>query len=221
MIPIIIAGVVLAAAGTVVYRKLNSSTVEPVPQPPAVSLGRFAIWGRPNSGKTTFLTQLFGEPVDPTIKKSTTARTVYRNVLVHNGRYKIDEIVDMPGNDDRRADWLAVVRSHEKIFYLINFANEKPAYLASVRADLFDTVEAIRKSPAPGRRLHIIATHMDESPLKDADPAEVNNILQADANFRRLYESTGDVGGYVYAVNMTDRSSFERLLESIVKDVDA
>lgn len=52
------------------------------------------------------------------------------------------------------------------------------------------------------------------------DTAQVNNVLQEDPVIRRMYESIG-VKGYVYSANLTDPTSFNRLLQSIVDDLQA
>lgn len=222
MIPFIVAGVAIAAVGaTAAYKRYSSQRAKVPLTPEIVSLGRFAIWGRPNAGKSTFVNNLMGQPSCAEAKIATTAKTVHRNVPLVQGRFRIAEIADMPGTTDRLEDWLDLVRSHEHIFYLINFANVDSAYLANVRADLKATVEALKQSTTPTKRLHIIASHVDKSVLKDVDPAAMNNALMEDISFRRLRETATGVSGYVYAANLTDADSFNRLLNSIVGDASA
>ncbi|MYM65702.1 hypothetical protein GTP45_02495 [Pseudoduganella sp. FT55W] len=222
MLPFIILGIAGGTAYTI-YKKLKSP-------PPVVkdlaptSVGKFAIWGLPNSGKTTFINQLLNrEPSGQ--KEATTAKTVYSSIpkVEIDGRsYRIESITDMPGTRDRLSDWLEMVQSHQHIFYLVNLArkNERE-YMAGVRHDLSKTVEALANSSTSSKRLNIIASHVDESFLKDISTAEVNNHLQDDEEFRRVFESMEGVKGYVYTANLIDRSSFQRLLESILKDYAA
>lgn len=222
MLPFIAAGLVVGV-GVAIYKKFNNSQ-ESLVLVEAIPIGKFAIWGRPNAGKTTFINRLMCNAVDAQRKEATTARTVYKTipfVKIAGIDYKIDEIVDMPGTQDRRGDWLALVKSHEHVFYLLNLARTDSAYKAEVRKDLFETVSALRASGKIVKRINIIASHVDESSWKNIKPAEVNNILQNDDNFRKLYETIDDVAGYVYAANLTDAENFQRLIESIVKDAIA
>lgn len=223
MLPFIAVGVAVGAAVAVVYKKYKSSEVGPSSTPP-ISIGGFAIWGRPNTGKTTFIRQLMGQPVSSAKKESTTAKTVYRTIPVISidGRdYQIKEIADMPGTKDRKDDWLKLVRSHEHIFYLLNLARTESGYMAEVRHDLGATVDALRSSSKPVKRINIIASHVDQSAWKDIDAAQVNNVLQSDDQFCKLYESLDGVAGYVYAADLTDNASFQRLIESVINDVRA
>lgn len=227
MIPFIVAGVAIAAAaGAAAYKRYSGQRVSAPatsaapPVPPPVSLGRFAIWGRPNAGKSTFISRLL-ERQYTEVKQATTFKTVYKDISLVRDQYQIEEIADMPGTSDRLPDWLELVASHEHIFYLVNFSKTDSEYLANVRADLKATVETLKNSTTAKKRLHIIATHVDKSVLKDVDPAEVNNVLMADVSFRRLHETAGGVPGYVYAANLTDKVSFDRLLGSIVGDASA
>lgn len=223
MIPFIVAGVAIAAAGaaTAAYKRYSSQRTAAASTPAIVSLKRFAIWGRPNAGKSTFVSSLMGQPICAEVKVATTTKTVHRNIPLLHGKFRIEEIADMPGTTDRLEDWLELVRSHEHIFYLINFSNVDPAYLANVRADLKSTVEAMKEPTTLTKRLHIIASHVDKSVLKDVDPAEMNNVLMEDVGFRRLRETATGVSGYVYAANLTDTDSFKRLLASIIGDASA
>lgn len=218
MLPFIAAGAVLFSLGTAAYRYYNTPA-----SPAIVSLGRFAIWGRPNAGKTTFISGLMGKLGSAKKKEATTSRHLHRDVpiILDGKKYQIDEIADLPGTADRVQDWLALVASHDHVFYLINLGNEEPAYLTNVRADLKATKEALKASSKVNKRLHIIASHLDLSRLKEVDAAQVNNFLQDDDVFRRLYELTDDVKGYVYAANLTDQISFNRLLDSIIRDSHA
>jgi GTPase SAR1 family protein len=226
MLPFIVGGGIIfgvVSAGIAVYKKYTSSEDKSASVQP-LSIGRFAIWGQPNSGKTTFISRLMGKPIPAGKKEATTTRTNYSNVpVVHvdDCAYRILEIADMPGTKDRLDDWLELVRSHEHIFYLLNLSRTDSNYMAAVRRHLSSTVEALRASSKKVKRLNIIASHVDLSAWKDIDAAQVNNVLQSDDEFCKLYESIDGVAGYVYAANLTDEASFKRLIESIIKDVRA
>lgn len=211
ILPFIIAGVVVTvASGVAAYKKYLSP----------IAVGRFAIWGREDVGKTTFVKRLLGRPV-PAQKEGTSAHRIYKNipiVAIDGVTYRISEIVDMPGTRDRRAAWQQLVQSHEHIFYLVNIANRQGSYLASVKADLKATRDAMESPLKKDKRLHIVATHVDESTFCDTDIAQLNNVLQKDEDFCLLYESIGERAGYVYAVNLTNEASFRRLIESVLID---
>lgn len=229
MLPFIVAGVAgIAALGAAykIYSGRNGSSTKPQAtehSPPVQRLGSFVIWGRPNSGKTTFITQLRGQKIDPVVKQATTSRTTYSNVeLPLSTKCVVDSIVDMPGTDDRLDDWRALVEKGDHVFYMLNLSRTDDAsYVAAVRTDLKTTIEALNKSVKPRKRINIIASHVDESKWKTIDAAQVNNVLQDDAIIRRMYESMDGVKGYVYSANLTDPASFKRLLQSIVDDCQA
>jgi GTPase Era involved in 16S rRNA processing len=221
MLPFIVAGIAGAAAYAA-YKKYKSPKNKSASVPPPVSIGKFAIWGQPNSGKSTFISQLVGKPTPAGQKEATTSKTVHSNIPVvreGNRDYQISEITDMPGHKDRRGDWLKLVKSHDHVFYLLDLSRTASDYIASVRYDLSTTVEALKSSPKTVKRLHIIASHVDQSDWKHVDAAQVNNELQRDDQFSMLYELTDGVAGYVYVANLTDEASFKRLIESIIKDV--
>lgn len=224
MIQFIIGGVAVAAAGIAAYKKYKSSRGKSGNVAVPVSLGRFAIWGRPNVGKSTFIGELIHRPIPPGEKTATGSRRIYREIpliRVDDQNYRVTEIVDMPGTNDRIEDWLDLVRSHEHVFYLLNLSCTEQDYKAAVRLDLKSTVDALKDLSKAAKRLHIVATHVDESVWKDQDAGQINNILQSDPDFRKLYELIGDRAGYVYAANLTNKQSFNRLLECIVRDCHA
>ena len=226
MLPILFGvAVVTSGLAAATYKYLSRSAVAK-PGPPPTSLGRFAVWGRANAGKTTFITRLRGLPISDSEKKiATTTRTIYRDIplVVIEGRsFQIEEIVDMPGDKYRRDDWIKLVGTHEHIFYLFNIAEkDNREYMAEVRTDLLVTAEALKKLPNFEKHLNIIASHVDESEFQETDPAEINNVVQADDGFRRLYESMDEVAGNVYTVNLIDEVNFKELLKSIVSDSHA
>lgn len=227
MLPFIIAGVV--ALGAVAYKvysdSAGSSTTPPPtsPNPPARRLGNFVIWGRPNSGKTTFISQLRGEHIQLVDKKATTSRTTYKDVKLQLASdLVVDSIVDMPGTDDRLEDWCELVAKGDHVFYLINISRiDNAGYAAAVRTDLKATIDALNKSSKGRKRINIIASHIDQSKWNTVDTAQVNNVLQEDPVIRRMYESMEGVKGYVYSANLTDPTSFKHLLQSIVDDLQA
>ena len=186
------------------------------------SLGSFVIWGRPNTGKTTFIARLRGVEVNAEKKEATTSKKVYKNVEIGNiegGLFKVSEIVDMPGSMDRLDDWLDQVVSKKHVFYLIDLSRLKErTYLTSVKSDVSCTVKKLNESNKNNKRINIIATHVDLSDWKDIDIADVNNLIQEDVDIRYIFESTKGVSGYVYSSNLIDESSFNKLMQSIVDD---
>ncbi|RYH69841.1 MAG: hypothetical protein EON54_02095 [Alcaligenaceae bacterium] len=227
MLPFIVAGV--AALGAVAYKLYSdgddSSTKPPPtsPNPPGRRLGSFVIWGRPNSGKTTFISRLRGEQIQLANKKATTSRTTYKDIKLRLGaELVVDSIVDMPGTDDRLDDWRELVVNGDHVFYLLNLSRTDDAgYVAAVRTDLKATIEALNKSSKRRKRINIIASHIDQSKWNTVDTAQVNNVLQEDPVIRRMYESMEGVQGYVYSANLIDPTSFKHLLQSIVDDLQA
>lgn len=231
MLPFLVSGVAAlgAALGAVAYKvysdRVGSSTTPPPTSssPSARRLGTFVIWGRPNSGKTTFISQMRGEPIRSAEKAATTSRTTYKDVTLRLAAdFVVDSIVDMPGTDDRLDDWRELVAKGEHVFYLLNLSRADDAgYAAAVRTDLKATIDALNKSSRDRRRVNIIASHVDQSKWNDVDVTQVNNVLQEDPVIRRMYESMAGVKGYVYSANLTDPASFKRLLQSIVDDLHA
>lgn len=227
MFQFIIAGGVVAvvAAGTAVYKYFNSdSDSTQSKEEPPVSVGRFAIWGRPNVGKTTFINRLLGGVCNPNQKHATTSKITYKDipvVEVGNRKFRIEEISDLPGTKDRLNNWIELVKTHDHVFYLIDISRVDSEYMAAVRADLKATVESLKESIRRHKRINIIATHIDKSKFKDEDPANVNNVVQREADFCKIYESIEGVAGYVYSVNLINTESYKRLLESIIRDSHA
>lgn len=224
MLPIIIgAGVLTAVAGAATYKYIKSREKNSEPETPPRSLGSFLIWGRPNVGKTTFVNQLRGSTVGLKRKIATESRTVYSDIRLNDlkgGPFVVDKIVDMPGNQDRLDDWLNLVSSDGHVFYLVNLSRlNEGKYSSRVKEDVKATLEALRKSSKARKRINIIASHLDASKWANEDASQVNNVLQEDPEMRLLYESLGDVSGYIYSADLTDPASFNRLLQSIVNDI--
>lgn len=217
MLPFIIAGVGVAvgSAAYAAYRYFSEDEK---------TLGTFIVWGRPNTGKSTFITGLrCATPSLGAPKEATTARITHEDVKItglDRGPHKVDAVTDMPGTNDRLPDWLDAVKSVEHVFYLINLARvDDRAYMSSVRTDIKQTVAALKESKKEKKRLNLIGSHLDKSNWKTKPAADVNNVLQEDENFRELYESMEGFAGYVYAANLTDPVSFKQLLQSIADDI--
>lgn len=190
---------------------------------PEVHLGSFAVWGRPNAGKTTFINMLRGVAPASGKKGATTSRTNYPAVKLppmQGVSFIVNKIVDMPGTDDRKKDWLQLVQEEAHVFYIVNLvrASEQP-YAAALKSDINATITALEQSKKQmGKRIHLICSHLDKSKWSTHEPADVNNVIQEDGDFRVLYESMRGVAGYVYSADLTDKDSFQSLLQSIVND---
>lgn len=147
MLPFILGAVAISAAGIAVYKNYSGARV--------ISLGAFAVWGRPNVGKTTFINRLKGEDISFAKKEITVRKHVVepKNLIELDGRsFKIDKIVDMPGTDDRENDWLKEVQRCDHIFYMINLSENNNAYLSQVCNDLKKTVNAINLSDKKSKK---------------------------------------------------------------------
>lgn len=234
-IPLIyVAGAAIAAGGAAAYKyykskkgeRTHGSAGSEAPPKPEVSLGGFAIWGRPDSGKTTFIGQLLEKKVSPLEKSASLANRLYKNVPVKEigeDRYRITQVADMPGTKDRLGDWLDLVAEKDNhVFYLVDLSRiDQTGYLSEVMYDLKKTYESVLNSKYSRKKIHIVGSHLDESKWKNDDAARVNNAVIADSDFRRLYESAGgaDANGYVYVANLTDRQEFDRILRGIINDI--
>src|SRR5690606_2344277 len=189
-------------------------------------LGGFAIWGRPDSGKTTFISQLLEKQVSPLGKSASLSNRLYKNVPVKEideDRYRISQVADMPGTKDRLADWLDLVAKKDNhVFYLVDLSRiDQKEYFDGAIYDLKKTYESVVSSAYPKKKIHIVGSHLDKSKWKDEDLARVNNEVIGDSVFRRLYESAGgvDANGYVYVANLTDKNEFNRILRGIIRDI--
>jgi hypothetical protein len=214
-----LAGTTLIGMGIEYFRRKRSYSNA---QQQANSLGSFVIWGRPDSGKTTFITRLLGnEPGEK--KEATDSKTIHKNIELNylkSGLSIIKEIVDMPGNTDRRYDWLEMVVEKDHAFYLINLVRmSEPEYLTQVRKDIDLTVDELERSGREHKRINFIATHLDQSQWKDLDPANVNNVLNEDKSIRQFRESRRGVKGCLYSVNLLEKSAFQKLMQDIVNDI--
>ncbi|QCP83215.1 hypothetical protein D0C27_15560 [Alcaligenes faecalis] len=225
MLPYLIGGaaVLLSSVGAAIYKYYSED--DPPSPSNTVSLKRFAIWGRPNVGKTTFIARLCRRSVIVERKEASTSKQVYTSIPpieLDGNRYLINEIVDMPGTKDRLADWLDLVRTHEQVFYLVNLGlTHEKEYQAAVRHDLKKTVEKLLDCEKQNKTLHIIFTHIDKSHLSHIKPEEVNNQLHDDEIAKHFLEYTSEVKCYMYAVNLMDENNFQQLINSIVRDANA
>lgn len=225
------AGVVaLASAGYAAYKHYaDDEQSDSGVKPNEINLGRFAIWGHADVGKTTFIEQLREKTISAD-KSQTTARGVIEDIPVKNvngKKYKIKSIVDMPGVLDRFDDWLEIAIEYENISYLVDLSRwenheDSVRYVISVEADIERTVEVLSKLKDKKRRLNIVFTHLDKSIWADVETAQVVNTLHKEKNIRKLYElmNNSAVAGYIYAVNLIDNKSFSSLISDIISDSD-
>lgn len=219
------AGGLLAAGGVAIYKHVTRRNFQPSAEnTEGRSLGSFVIWGRPNVGKTTFIARLRGlEPKPAPQKENTSSRTEYPNVTLRGlegGVFVVTRIVDMPGTDDRFKDWLSLVTTESHVFYMIDLSRlEEVAYISRVKLDVAETVKALGASEKNWKRINIIASHVDKTKWGDSkDDPQLANLLQSDPEIRALYESLNDVSGYIYSGDLTEKASFQRMLQSIVND---
>lgn len=226
MLPVLLVGAGALVAGGVAIYKYATKDKNPQPKTVSKSLGTFVIWGRPNVGKTTFIARLRGLDPAPKDKRASTSRTEYLDVAlkgVASGDFVIDKIVDMPGTEDRLKDWLEMVATESHVFYMIDLSRlTEAAYISRVKLDVAETVKALGESSKKRKRINIIASHVDESKWgASKDNPQLHNLLQADPEIRALYESLDDVSGYIYSGDLTDKDSFQRLLQGVVNDCTA
>lgn len=231
---IVAAVAVVSAVSSGVYAayKYYADDDEPKKEPEdeVVNLGRFAIWGHPDVGKTTFINQLLEKPIT-TKKEQTSGKRIWDNIpikTVHDKKYKINRITDMPGNDDRFNDWLNLVIESENIFYLVDLSKwctsiNNGEYILKVETDIERTIEVMSELDDKKKKLNIIFTHLDRSKWQDLLSSHVVNELNKEINIRKLYEvmKRGKVAGYVYAANLTSSVSFKKLVDDLISDSHA
>lgn len=221
MLPIIAGVVAVAAVAGGVYSYVSSKRAgSEVKKPEPKCLGDFAVWGQPDTGKTTFIARLRG--VEPGEKEQTTSLKRYgrfRLKGVDGGPFEIKALVDMPGSRDRLDDWLAQVESNRHVFYVVSLAKvAEEHYRRKVRFDIERTVERLAAAGSGCNRVNIIGTHLDQSEWKSVDEARVNNVIMQDPCMREVRELFGAVAGYVYSANLMDKNSAARLLQDLVND---
>lgn len=186
-------------------------------------LGSFVVWGRPGSGKTTFITRLRNEP--PRHQKQPTTKIEkhpdVRLSFLEMGDYVVKFIDDIPGTVDRLSFWHERVKECDHVFYIVDLhrLTTDASYKVHVGNDIKGAVKCLQEVVGKDKRINIIATHVDRSKWKDAPAAEVNNKLSEDDLFREIYELAGDVKGYVYVANLLDDKSAKELLKSVVGDI--
>lgn len=197
-----------------------------------IDLGKFAIWGRPNVGKTTFIQQLLEKPISND-KAQTTGKKVWSKEIpiknVDGKEYKIEEIIDMPGTDDRFNDWLELAVKCKNIFYIVDLSrwciiDNENKYNVRVTLDITGTIQEIKDCSGSGaRNLNIIFSHIDKSKWQGVPLANIVTELQEEGNIRNIFEEMKDSGvaGYGYAVNLTDETSFKQLINDLIRDRNA
>jgi hypothetical protein len=184
------------------------------------ALGTFAIWGQPDSGKTTFIGLLMGRD-NSSKKEQTLSKDVKGRVLLtgfFDDDFEIQELVDMPGTKDRLNDWLGLVERSDHVFYMINLKRiSEKEYLRKVKLDIEKTSKSRSVSNSKIRRkINVVGTHLDQSKWKELDDS--HNILQQDESLREVMELMGDARGYFYPANLLDKSSSTRLIKCVVND---
>lgn len=210
----------LAALAGGVYKYATSKESPGEVEKPK-NLGSFAVWGQPDTGKTTFTARLRG--LEPAGEKEQTSSIRRFGKLelkgLNGGPYEIQELVDMPGNKDRLNDWLALAASKKNVFYIINLARlADDGYRRKVRGDIEKTVERLASAKVDGKKVNIIGTHLDSSEWGAVDVARVNNTILQSQHMREVRELFGNVAGYVYSANLMDKNSATRLLQDIAND---
>lgn len=224
----IVGVVAVAAAGAMgaifgAKRKSSASRAQAENASPEVKpLGRFVVWGRPDSGKTTFIFRLLEkEPLQE--KVVTDSKERHQKIklgFLKDGPFMVDEIVDMPGNLDRRADWIERVLEANHAFYLVNLEKlDDSEYLTQVRLDIKETVLALEQADKKNKKINLIATHLDTSLWRDIEKSRVNNVMNEDMRIRQVREARGGVKGEMYSVNLMDKKDFEKLMQDVVNDI--
>lgn len=238
MIPLFVAaGAVLVAAGGAAYKyytkddKKSGGSPSPSPSPSSSArpadqvkyLSGIAIWGRPDVGKTTFISNLLNKPLADQ-KVQTASKVTYTTIpafRVNGQLYSFNKIVDMPGNVDRFDAWLEQAQTNKHVFYIFNIEKlGDKAYMRGVASDVVKTMEAMEQEKVDGAKLHVIASHVDKSTFQQFDQANlVNEIMKSD-DVRRVYEKLqGSIKGFFYGVNLTNDESFKNLMRNIVQDI--
>lgn len=222
MLPLIVAGVVVGAAALVggVYKHVTSNENNGK-EGAAEDLGSFAVWGQPDTGKTTFIARLRGLPPISEKLQTTSMKSLPEfEVKSEDGRrYKIERLVDMPGTRDRLSAWLKQVVLNKNVFYIVDLSRlPEKNYCIKVRFDIEQTVAALG-SRDEKKRLNIIGTHLDLSEWASVDTARVNNVVMQNSKMREIRELLKEVEGYVYSVDLTDEESFARLLQDVINDI--
>lgn len=212
----------LATAAVTYYRKRGQNQNQQAGNAP-IPLGDFAVWGRPDAGKTTFISCLRGIP--PSGEKEQTGsikRYSKFEITSRDGRvYGVSELCDIPGGRDRLENWLTAVESRKHIFYIVSLAKlDDSAYLRNIRTEIEHTVKRLNNETTR-KRIHVIGAHLDDSKWKDFEPARVRETILQDDAIREIREHFGEGAGYFYAANLLDRDSATQLIEDILNDCSA
>jgi len=189
------------------------------PEKKIKNIGAIALWGVPNSGKSTFVKRLLGKAPDEQ-KIQTTNITPYPNLeFDSNGRnYKIEVIYDMPGVVSRKSEWLNHVKKAKNSIYLVNlekFFVPGDEYRREVRQHLKELKEVLGESGV--ENLIVVGTHLDKTTFSDS--VESNNLIQQSREFHAILEVFQSI--WFYSVNLMDGDSCRKLISSIVGDIDA
>lgn len=229
MLPFLALGAVVVAAGAAAYKhysgdKKNHNTNEENNTESVHYLQGIAIWGRPDVGKTTFISHLMKEPFSQK-KIQTASKRIYTNIptfRVDGKQFCFHKIIDMPGNVDRLDEWLIQAQNNKHVFYIFNIEKlGDKSYMRNVSSDIIKTMESMEKEKINGAKLHVIASHVDKSIFKDYDQANLINEIMNSDEVRRIYEKLkGTVKGYFYGVNLTSRTDFQNLLSNIIRDIN-
>jgi len=223
MLPFIVAGVVgVAAVVGGVYKYATSNKADDSSEE-IKKLGSFAVWGQPDTGKTTFIARLRG--LEPKVDKEQTTSLKRYSAFnlrgVDGGAYEVRGLVDMPGSKDRLNDWLKEALLSDHVFYVVDLSRvHDQEYFRKVKYDVAQTVDCLASSAEGNKKVNIIGTHLDASEWKSVDAVRVNNVVIQDQRMRELSELFGKVAGYVYSVNLTDDKSSSRLLQDIANDCE-
>lgn len=186
---------------------------------PTKNIGAIALWGVPNSGKSTFIKRLLGKsPDEQKIQTSFTKK--YPNLEFESDgiTYSIESIYDMPGVETRKSEWLEHVNKARNSIYLINlekFFDEKDSYSRTVKQHLKELKEALDKNKP--KNLIVVGTHLDKTKFSSSN--EPNNLIQQSIQFELIREIFHSV--WFYSVNLLDDNSCIDLIKSIVGDIDA
>lgn len=211
----------VVAAAVIKYVMTDDEVSGERPVTTTKNIGPIALWGVPNSGKSTFVKRLLGEAPDE-IKVQTSHIKRHLNLEFNSAgiNYKIEKIYDMPGVDSRKSEWLSHVKDSETSIYLINlkqYFEKGGAYQKVVKQHLKELKTALVENEAIN--LIVIGTHLDESAFCGSN--EPDNAIQQTEEFEVVMASLQGLTIWFYSVNLLDDSSCRRLIENIVGDINA
>lgn len=210
---------IILAVATGVVGGIVSYVIKPAPEEKIKNIGSIALWGVPNSGKSTFVKRLLGEaPSEEKIQTSSIKK--YPNLEFESDgiTYIIESIYDMPGVETRKEEWLEHVKKSKNSIYLVNLEklfDERDNYSRTVRQHLKELKDALTKGGS--KNLIIVGTHLDKTKFSSSN--EPNNLIQNSPQFELIREIFHSV--WFYSVNLLDDHSCIDLIKSIVGDIDA